>query len=83
MEILRAWKKEIYDGSKPVGPASITTSFGAVVPTFAAVSNLLFSISGFKSYAGFYEKINPTFPVNYLFKASNYGIGFPIFLNSS
>lgn len=31
----RAWKKEIMDGSIPVGPGGMETSRGAVWPTLA------------------------------------------------
>lgn len=63
MVIERAWKKEIYDGSSPVGPGGTTTSTGAVTPTLATVSNLLDSIRGLSSKIGVSEKTNPTFPL--------------------
>lgn len=35
VEIDKAWKNEIYDGSKPVEPAGTTTVHGAKIPTLA------------------------------------------------
>jgi hypothetical protein len=60
--IERAWKKEIYEGSNPVGPGGIVTLTGAIVPTLATVSSLLDSIRGLSSKIGASEKTNPTFP---------------------
>lgn len=49
MEIYKAWKKEIYDGSIPVGPGGIITSIGAKIPTLAAAATLFDSILGLRS----------------------------------
>jgi len=49
VEIERAWKKVIYDGSIPVGPGGMTTSIGETAPTLAAVGTLFDSISGLSS----------------------------------
>jgi len=69
----KAWKKEIYDGSIPVGPGGITTSIGATDPNLAAVGTLLDSITGLNSKIGESEKIKPTFPLHKLVKTSSYG----------
>jgi len=36
--MFRDWKKDVYLGSKPVGPALIQTSSGAMIPTLAGAS---------------------------------------------
>eukprot|EP01085_Mycamoeba_gemmipara_P000832 Mycagemm_TRINITY_DN10317_c2_g1::TRINITY_DN10317_c2_g1_i2::g.832::m.832 type:complete len:118 gc:universal TRINITY_DN10317_c2_g1_i2:601-248(-) len=36
--MLSAWRKEVWVGSRPVGPAGTTTSLGARVPTLAGAS---------------------------------------------
>jgi hypothetical protein len=41
--MLRAWKKLIWEGSRPVGPAGTVKSIGAVEPTLASVGTLLAS----------------------------------------
>ena len=43
VEMLRAWKKLIWEGSSPVGPAGTVKSIGAVEPTLASVGTLLAS----------------------------------------
>ena len=43
MEIFKAWKKLIWDGSRPVGPAGTEKSIGANEPTLASVGTLLAS----------------------------------------
>jgi len=60
----KAWKKEIYDGSIPVGPGGITMSSGERAPTLAAVGTLFSSINGLNSKTGASEKINPTLPLH-------------------
>jgi len=35
VEIYKAWKKEIAEGSIPVGPGGIVTSMGETIPTLA------------------------------------------------
>jgi len=69
----KAWKKEIYEGSIPVGPGGMTTSSGAKDPTLAAVGTLLDSMRGLNSKIGASEKIRPTLPLHKLVKASSYG----------
>jgi len=64
VEIDKAWKKEIWDGSIPVGPGGITISNGEIAPTLAAVGTLFDSISGLNSNTGASEKIKPTFPLH-------------------
>jgi len=73
VEIESAWKKEIYEGSIPVGPGGMTTSIGAKLPTLAAVGTLLASMSGLNSNTGESEKINPTFPLHNPANYSSYG----------
>lgn len=73
VEIERAWKNEIYDGSIPVGPGGITISSGDTDPTLAAVGTLFDSINGLNSNTGASEKIKPTFPLHKLVNASNCG----------
>jgi len=83
VEIERAWKNEIYDGSIPVGPGGITTSIGATDPTLAAVGTLFYSINGLTSKTGASEKIKPTLPLQVLPNISNCGIGLHnLFLSS-
>jgi len=41
--MFKAWKKLIWDGSRPVGPAGTVKSMGAVEPTLASVGTLLAS----------------------------------------
>jgi len=69
----RAWKKEIYDGSIPVGPGGITISSGETAPTLAAVGTLLDSMTGLNSKTGASEKIKPTLPLHKFVKFSSYG----------
>jgi len=73
VEIERAWKKEIYEGSIPVGPGGMTTSIGASDPTLAAVGTLFDSTRGLNSKTGASEKISPTFPLHNPDNCSNYG----------
>jgi len=61
VEIERAWKNEIYEGSIPVGPGGMTTSIGATDPTLAAVGTLLDSIIGLTSKTGASEKNQTNF----------------------
>jgi len=35
VEICKAWKKLIYEGSRPVGPSGMVTEIGATTPTLA------------------------------------------------
>jgi len=39
--MFKAWKKEVWPGSKPVGPAGTHTSSGAKEPDLAAAGTLL------------------------------------------
>jgi len=64
VEIERAWKNPIYEGSIPVGPGGIITSIGATDPTLAAVGTLFDSTIGLSSKTGASEKIKPTFPLH-------------------
>jgi hypothetical protein len=64
VEIDKAWKKPIYEGSIPVVPGWMNTSTGDSVPTFATASLLLDSIIDFNSKTLVFEKINPIFPSN-------------------
>jgi len=65
VEIDKAWKNEIYDGSKPVEPAGTTTVHGANIPTLAYVLTFNDSIFGLTSKAASFVKINPTLPLHY------------------
>jgi len=69
----KAWKKEIYDGSIPVGPGGMTISRGETAPTLAAVGTLLDSMTGLNSKTGASEKIKPTLPLHKFVKLSSYG----------
>jgi len=73
VEIERAWKNEIYEGSIPVGPGGMTTSIGATDPTLAAVGTLLDSIIGLTSKTGASEKTKPTLSLHKPPSISNYG----------
>jgi len=70
----KAWKKEIEEGSIPVGPGGITTSKGEMVPTLAGAETLLASTMGFNSNTGYSVNTNPTFSLIKGFKFSNSGI---------
>lgn len=61
MEIDKAWKKEMAEGSIPVGPGGITTSTGEMIPTLAGALTLLASMIGFNSKTGYSVKTKPTF----------------------
>lgn len=71
MEIDKAWKKEIEEGSIPVGPGGIITSMVEMVPTLAGAETLLASTKGFNSNTGWLVNINPTFCFNKGLKDSN------------
>jgi len=73
VEIERAWKNEIYEGSIPVGPGGMTTSIGETAPTLAGVGTLFDSINGLNSKTGASEKTKPTLPLHKFAKFSNYG----------
>jgi len=64
VEIDRAWKKPIYEGSIPVVPGGMTTSTGASVPTLATDSFLLDSMIALSSKTLEFVKINPHLPTN-------------------
>lgn len=83
MEIYKAWKNEIYDGSIPVGPGGIMTSLGAITPTLAAAATLLASILGLRSKTDSSVKIKPIFPLSRSFNYSISGIALPKALRSS
>eukprot|EP00919_Chromeraceae_sp_WS-2016_P000810 GHVR01002083.1.p2 GENE.GHVR01002083.1~~GHVR01002083.1.p2 ORF type:complete len:100 (+),score=4.01 GHVR01002083.1:3193-3492(+) len=57
VEILKAWKKLIWDGSSPVGPARQVKSIGAIAPTLASVGSLFVSIFFLSSKIGASQKI--------------------------
>jgi len=71
----RAWKKLIWDGSRPVGPGGIITSIGATEPTLAGVGTLFDSMIGLSSKTGLSEKMRPILPLHKLARFSNYGSG--------
>lgn len=56
--MFKAWKKLIWDGSRPVGPAGTVKSIGAVEPTLASVGTLLASSFDLSSYTGASVKIS-------------------------
>lgn len=62
--MLRAWKKLIWDGSRPVGPAGQVKSMGASEPTLAYVGILFASILFFNSKKDASVKISPTLSFN-------------------
>lgn len=64
MVIFKAWKKEIYEGSIPVGPAGTVTSTGETTPTLATVAILLDSIIGINSKTGASDTTKANFPFN-------------------
>jgi len=72
--IFKAWKKEIYEGSIPVGPAGTTTSTGEVTPTLATVAILLDSIIGINSKTGLSERTIAKFPFKLSISVFNSGI---------
>jgi len=71
----KAWKKEIWDGSIPVGPGGITTSHWASCPTLAAAGIVNPSILGFNSKTGSLVKIYPHYVFKIGFKTANSSIG--------
>lgn len=83
VEIFKAWKKEIYAGSIPVGPAGTTTSKYEIIPTLAGAETLFDStIYLILKIGHFSEKMSPNFPLKTSLKADNSGI-FPPFLLAS
>lgn len=66
-----------------VAPGGIITSIGATVPTFADVSTLFASMSGFNSKTASSLKTNPTFPVIKFLNESNSLMAFPNLARSS
>mmetsp|Transcript_27974 Transcript_27974/g.27652 ORF Transcript_27974/g.27652 Transcript_27974/m.27652 type:complete len:221 (+) Transcript_27974:398-1060(+) len=63
--IPRAWKKEVWEGSMPVGPAGTRTSLGATTPTRAAAPTLYLSISAFTSFRSPLVNTIPTLPTSW------------------
>ena len=60
MEIYKAWKKEMAEGSIPVGPGGMTTSMLEIYPTLAGAETLFFSMMGLSSKTDLSVKMNPT-----------------------
>eukprot|EP00746_Dinoflagellata_sp_MGD_P153533 gnl/MRDRNA2_/MRDRNA2_84294_c0_seq1.p2 gnl/MRDRNA2_/MRDRNA2_84294_c0~~gnl/MRDRNA2_/MRDRNA2_84294_c0_seq1.p2 ORF type:complete len:139 (-),score=3.36 gnl/MRDRNA2_/MRDRNA2_84294_c0_seq1:260-676(-) len=60
--ILRAWKKEVDDGSIPVAPVLMITSQGAIVPQRAGAPTVNFDSIPFNSYNLPWVRTSPTFP---------------------
>lgn len=81
--IFKAWKNDICEGSIPVGPAGIITSWVAVIPTLATVAILFVSISGLNSNGATSLKINPILFLIRVRSFSSYGIGLPNYFKSS
>lgn len=73
----KAWKKLIYEGSRPVGPSGIVTSQLAITPTLAAWAILFDSTTGLISKAGSSVNNKPTLFLHKSFNTANYGIGVP------
>jgi len=67
VEIDKAWKKPIYDGSIPVGPGGIEKSMFEIIPDLAPASILLLSIIGLSSATGKSVKTK----ANFYFKRGN------------
>jgi len=61
VEIFKAWKKLICEGSSPVGPAGTEKSIGAITPILASVGILLASILPLSSWTEASVKIRATF----------------------
>jgi len=60
VEIFKAWKKEISEGSSPVSPFGTVTSHGAIVPTLALCHSIMDSIFGLREETLLFEKIRAT-----------------------
>jgi len=73
--MLRAWKKEIWDGSIPEGPGSTVTSLWASTPALAAAGTVNPSILGLSSNTGSFVKIYPHCYFNNGLKAANSSMG--------
>lgn len=52
VEIDKAWKKPIYEGSIPVGPGGITKSMLEIIPALAPAAILFSSMIGLSSATG-------------------------------
>jgi len=75
VEICKAWKKLIYEGSNPVGPPGIVTSQGAILPGLATAYTLLDSITYLSSEQGVSVKIRPILFLIISANLANYGFG--------
>jgi len=75
VDIYRAWKNEIIEGSIPVGPGGTITSHWEIIPTLAAVLTLLDSIMGLSSKAGTSEKMRPILPLVYSMSTLSWVMG--------
>ena len=94
VEIFKAWKKLICEGSSPVGPAGTEKSIGAITPILASVGILLASILPLSSWTEASVKIRATFclsngvrawssgsfPPNCCYKCLNYSSSMPLTL---
>ncbi|KFM29127.1 hypothetical protein F751_5483, partial [Auxenochlorella protothecoides] len=65
VEMFRAWKKEVWDGSMPVFPAYTVTSLGATRPTRAGAPTLNSWILSRTSFRSPWVKIRPTLPTRW------------------
>lgn len=57
VEIFKAWKKEISDGSSPVDPFGTVTSHGAIYLTLALCHSIKDSIFGLRTETLVFENI--------------------------
>lgn len=77
MEIYKAWKKPIYEGSIPVDPGGMMTSQVEMAPALAVAFLLLVMTMSFKSNTDLFEKIIPNFPTNNSLKFLSSNMGSP------
>ena len=74
VEMLRAWKKLIWEGSRPVAPAGQVKSMGETTPTLASVGTLLASILPLSSWTLASLKMSATFCLRKGIKTLSSGI---------
>ena len=74
VETFKAWKKLIWEGSRPVGPAGQAKSMGDRAPTLASVGTLLDSICCLRVKTGASEKMKAIFSLRSGSKTFNSGI---------
>lgn len=72
--MFKAWKKLIWDGSKPVGPAGTAKSIGERAPSLASVGTLLASILVLRVKTGASQKIRATLSLRSGSKVASSGI---------